>query len=104
MVLDFGVSDIPMPVFVVIHLVALVIGAFFAWKAFSAGRSAFGWAFALFGIAEILYIGYHVDVTTFLLSHTLAEVCDLVAFILVFVGIGTLSTTRSGAAGTSTRM
>lgn len=88
MVLDFGVSSIPMPVFMAVHLAGFAIGASLAYKSFGAGASGrlFGWAFTLFAIAEILYMGYHLSITTFLLSHTLAEVLDLVAFITAFVG------------------
>src|SRR5687768_10891421 len=87
MVLDLGVSSIPMPVFMIVHLAGFSIGAALAYKAFgSANGHLFGWAFSLFAIAEVLYMGYHLGITTFLLSHTLAEVLDLVAFILAFVG------------------
>lgn len=87
MVLDLGVSSIPMPVFMIVHVSAFVIGATLAYKAFGGTNGRlFGWAFALFAAAEVLYMGYHVGVTTFLLSHTLAEVLDLVAFILAFAG------------------
>ena len=51
--------------FLVVHLAAFLIGAFFASRAFSVGSSRLGWGFTLFAIAEML---------------------DLVAFILVFVG------------------
>ena len=87
MVLDLGVSSIPMPVFMAVHLTAFAIGATLAYKAFhgESGR-LFGWAFSLFAVAEVLYMGYHLGVTTFLLSHTLAEVLVLVAFVLAFLG------------------
>ena len=87
MVLDLGVSNIPMPVFMLVHLSGFAIGAYLARKSF-AGQNGrlFGWAFSLFAVAELLYMGYHLSITTFLLSHTLAEVLDLVAFILAFVG------------------
>lgn len=87
MVLDLGVSNIPMPVFMFVHLTAFAIGATLAYKAFNGTNGRlFGWAFSLFAVAEILYMGYHLSMTTFLLSHTLAEVLNLVAFILVFTG------------------
>lgn len=87
MVLDLGVSNFPMFVFMIVHLSALAIGATLAYKAFSgANGHLFGWAFTLFGVAEVLYMGYHVGATTFLLSHTLAEVLNLAAFILAFAG------------------
>ena len=43
-------------------------------------------SFALFSVAEVLYMTYHLDWTVFLFAHTLAEVADLAAFILIFVG------------------
>ena len=87
MVLDLGVSNIPMPVFMLVHLSGFAIGVYLARKAFTGynGR-LFGWAFSLFALAEIIYMGYHLSITTFLLSHTLAEVLNLVAFILAFMG------------------
>ena len=78
------VTSIPAPVFLLIHLVAFLIGAYFAWRAFNAGASLLGWAFSLFALAEISYMTYHLDWTVFLFAHTISEVLDLVAFILVF--------------------
>ena len=51
---DF-VNNIPAPVFVLIHLTAFAIGAYFAWRSFGAGASTLGWAFSLFALAEISY-------------------------------------------------
>ena len=78
------VNQIPAPVFLVIHLTAFLIGAYFAWRSFGAGASLLGWGFALFALAEISYMTYHLDWTVFLFAHTISEVLDLVAFILVF--------------------
>jgi hypothetical protein len=75
----------PPAFFIVVHLAAFVIGAFFASRAFNAGSSTLGWGFVLFAIAEVVYMTYHLDWTVFLFAHTIAEVLDLVAFILVFV-------------------
>ena len=33
-----------------------------------------------------MYVTYHVDWTVFLFAHTVAEVLNLVAFVLVFAG------------------
>lgn len=99
MVLDLGVSNIPMPVFMAVHLSALAVALYLASRSFSGpAGSTFGWAFSLFAVAEVLYMGYHVGITTFLLSHTLAEVLDLVAFILAFVGASQSVLSRRGAA------
>ncbi len=78
------INDLPMGFFLAVHLTALAIGAFFAWTAFKRDLPLLGWAFALFALAEATYTTYHLDWTVFLFAHTIAEVLDLVAFILVF--------------------
>jgi hypothetical protein len=82
------VNQIPAAVFLVIHLTAFLIGAYFAWRSFGAGSSLLGWGFALFAIAEISYMTYHLDWTVFLFAHTLSEVFDLLAFIAIFTAVG----------------
>jgi hypothetical protein len=82
------VNQIPAPVFLAIHLTAFLIGAYFAWRSFGTGASILGWGFALFALAEISYMTYHLDWTVFLFAHTISEVLDLVAFILVFSAVG----------------
>ena len=87
MVLDFGVSNLPMEVFMAVHISAFFIAIILAWKAANIGAPAtLRTAFVLFAAAELLYMGYHLKITTFLLSHTLAEAIDLLAFILAFLG------------------
>jgi hypothetical protein len=90
---DF-VNNIPAPVFLLIHLVAFGIGAYFAWRSFNADAPLLGWGFSLFALAEISYMTYHLDWTVFLFAHTISEVLDLVAFILVFA-----AATQRGLAG-----
>jgi hypothetical protein len=80
---DF-VNQVPAPVFLLIHLTAFLIGAFFAWRSFGVGATLLGTAFSLFALAEISYMTYHLDWTVFLFAHTVSEVLDLVAFVLVF--------------------
>jgi hypothetical protein len=81
---DF-INAIPAPIFLLIHLTAFAIGAYFAWRSFNADAGLLGWGFALFALAEISYMTYHLDWTIFLFAHLLSEVFDLVAFILIFV-------------------
>jgi hypothetical protein len=81
---DF-VNQIPAPVFLAIHLVAFLVGAYFAWRSFGAGATTLGWAFSLFALSEITYMTYHLDWTVFLFAHTISEVLDLLAFISIFV-------------------
>ncbi len=87
--MPFGefINVLPPVFFILVHLVALLIGAYFAYQSFSAGAATFGWGFVLYALAEIFYITYHVDLTVVLFAHTLAEVLDLFAFIVLFVGI-----------------
>jgi hypothetical protein len=88
------VNDIPAAVFLVIHIAAFAIGAGLAWKAFTRDLTLLGYAFSLFALAEISYMTYHLDWTVFLFAHTISEVLDLVAFILV--GAATLRVARAG--------
>jgi hypothetical protein len=90
---DF-VNNIPPVGFLAIHIVLFLIGAYSAWRMFGAGVSMLGWAFSLFALAEISYMTYHLDWTVFLFAHTISEVLDLVAFVLVFV-----AATRTAIAG-----
>ena len=93
---DF-VNQLPAPVFLAIHLVAFLIGAYFAWRSFSIGSTILGTAFSLFALAEISYMTYHLDWTVFLFAHTISEVLDLFAFILVFVAATQQVARRSAA-------
>jgi hypothetical protein len=96
---DF-VNQIPAPIFLLIHLTAFAIGAYFAYRSFGAGVPLLGWAFSLFALAEISYMTYHLDWTVFLFAHTISEVLNLVAFILVFTAtVGRTVTAMSGSEG-----
>lgn len=80
------VNALPPAFFLVVHVAAFIIGAYFASRAFGTSSTTLGWGFTLFAIAELVYMTYHLDWTVFLFAHTIAEVLDLVAFILVFAG------------------
>ena len=80
---DF-VNAIPPIGFLAIHILLFATGAYFAWRSFGAGATTLGWAFSLFALAEISYMTYHLNWTTFLFAHTISEVLDLGAFVLVF--------------------
>lgn len=81
---DF-VNQIPPIGFLIVHVVLFSAGAYFAWRAYGAGATILGAAFSLFALAEISYMTYHLDWTVFLFAHTISEVLDLFAFVLVFV-------------------
>jgi hypothetical protein len=93
---DF-VNQIPAPVFLAIHLVGFLVGAYFAWRSFGAGATTLGWAFSLYALAEISYMTYHLDWTVFLFAHTISEVLDLLAVVLVFVAATQRALVGSGA-------
>jgi hypothetical protein len=83
---DF-VNLIPAPVFLLIHLTAFAVGAWFAWRSFEADAPLLGWGFALYALGELVYMTYHLDWTVFLFAHTISEVLNLAAVALVFVGV-----------------
>lgn len=82
---DF-INEFPWGFFLVVHIALFAVGAFFALRAFENGAGAMGWGFASFALAEIVYMTYHVNITQFLFSHTIAEVLDGLAFVAIFVG------------------
>lgn len=79
------INELPTGFFLVVHIAAFALGAGFAWLSFKRELSVLGGAFSLFALAEVTYMTYHLDWTVFLFAHTIAEVLDLVAFVLVFV-------------------
>jgi hypothetical protein len=78
------VNDLPTGFFLIVHIAAFAIGAGFAWLAYKRELGLLGAAFSLFAVAELVYMTYHLDWTVFLFAHTIAEVLDLGAFVLVF--------------------
>ena len=80
------INELPTEFFLAVHLAAFAAGALFAWLAFKRELSLLGAGFALYAAAEVVYMTYHLDWTVFLFAHTIAEVLDLGAFVLVFAG------------------
>ncbi len=83
---DF-INKIPPAGFIVIHIVLALVGVMLWRKASGAGNAAAARGFLLFVIAELVYLTYHFDVTTFLFAHTVAEVCDAFAFLSIGMGL-----------------
>jgi hypothetical protein len=93
------VNQLPTGFFLAVHIAAFALGAWFAWAAFKKELVGLGWAFSLFAAAEVSYMTYHLDWTVFLFAHTISEVLDLSAFILVFASaVLELAGTRRAAA------
>ena len=80
------INDLPTGFFLVVHIAAFAVGAGFAWVAFKRELSLLATAFTLFAAAELTYMTYHLDWTVFLFAHTIAEVLDLAAVVLIFAG------------------
>ena len=81
---DF-VNAIPPIGFLAIHILLFATGAYFAWRSFGAGATTLGWAFSLFALAEISYMTYHLNWTTFLFARTISvwrNEADMMAFVL----------------------
>ncbi|HET9437583.1 MAG TPA: hypothetical protein VFO64_05235 [Gaiellaceae bacterium] len=81
------VNELPTEFFLTVHVAAFALGAGFAWLAFTRELNLLGWAFSLFAAAEVSYMTYHLDWTVFLAAHTVSEVLDLAAFVLVFTAV-----------------
>ena len=75
------------PVFLIIHAALALMGIFLWRRASAAANPSAARAFLLYVIAEVAYITYHLDITAFHFAHTLAEVCDGLAFLSFGTGI-----------------
>ena len=86
--MPFGsfINSFPPALFLLVHLAGFAVGVFFAYRSFNADARLLGWGFALYAVAEIVYMTYHLNWTVFLFAHTIAEVLDLAAFALIFAG------------------
>jgi hypothetical protein len=83
---DF-INAFPWWFFLLVHVALFAVGAYFAYRSFEGGNRGFGWGFTLFALAEVSYMTYHVNVTQFLFAHTVSEVLDGLAFVVVFVAL-----------------
>ncbi|MFW6078465.1 MAG: hypothetical protein ACODAE_02515 [Gemmatimonadota bacterium] len=98
------INVIPPGAFVAIHAALLLVGVYLAYRSYGAGASTFGLAFVLYALAEVFYLTYHLDLTVILFAHTVAEVLNAVAFVMLFtagvsraVGSRPEAATRAGA-------
>jgi hypothetical protein len=65
--------------FIIIHSLLILVGWFLARKTHNKG-------FLLFVLAEFAYITYHLGATHFLFAHVIAEVCDVLALVVIALG------------------
>lgn len=97
------VNKFPWGFFFAVHVVLFIVGAYFASRSYSAGETWLGVGFTLFAVAELVYLTYHINITTFLFAHTIAEVLDALAFVSIFAAAVShaLVSTGSGSAGSA---
>ena len=79
------INTLPPAFFLAVHLIGFLLGALFAYRAFEGTARLMGLGFSLYALAELVYMTYHLDWTVFLFAHTISEVLDLLAFVLLFV-------------------
>lgn len=96
---DF-INQFPWGFFLIVHVALFAAGAYFAYRSFDAGETILGTGFTLFALAEAVYATYHVNITLFLFAHTIAEVLDGAAFLLIFVAAARHSLVRATPATT----
>ena len=94
---DF-INDLPQWFFLLVHVVIFLFAIVYGARAFGSGDQGFAWGFTLLALGEISYLTYHVNLTLFLLAHTISEVLVLLA-ILVLAG----SAARRGVFGRTVR-
>lgn len=84
--IPFGafVGVLPPVLFLVLHLAAFAAGAYFAFRAFGAAHSSLGWGFTLFALAQLVYVGYFLDLTVLLFAHTIGQLLLATAVVLIY--------------------
>lgn len=83
--------------FIIIHSTLICVAFWLARKTKTNG-------FLLFVLAELSYITYHAGLTHFLFAHTIAEVLDILALIMIAAALsvrshGTPAPAAGGSAG-----
>jgi hypothetical protein len=98
------INRLPWGFFLAVHVALFALGAYLAWRGFSARDRLMGTGFLLFAVGEVAYASYHVNITQFLFAHTIAEVLVGVAFVLLFaafarrgIGVATAAREQVGA-------
>ncbi|HWC33066.1 MAG TPA: hypothetical protein VG709_08065 [Actinomycetota bacterium] len=88
------INDVPQWFFLLVHVAIFVVAAVLAVRAFGVDARGVGWGFALFALAEVSYLTYHLNVTLFLLAHTVSEVFVLIGILLIGAGVVRKGTAR----------
>lgn len=76
---------LPNEAYMLVHVIALILGALLAKKAFSMSKQAWGWLFAFYAISELVHLLAHFGIVVLPFSHLVQEVLLLVGFIMVYM-------------------
>jgi hypothetical protein len=89
------INRVPWGFFMLVHVTLFLLAAFFALRMFQSEQGRFGLGFALFAVAELSYMTYHVNATLFLFAHTISEVLVGGAIVALFAAIANAGLLRS---------
>lgn len=74
---------LPNEAYMLVHVIALLLGLWLAWKANELKKTSWSILFAFYAISEFVHLLSHLGVTTLPFSHLVQEVLLLIGFILV---------------------
>lgn len=98
------INRVPWGFFMLVHVALFALAVVFALRMFQSDHELFGIGFAIFALAEVSYMTYHVNITLFLFAHTISEVLVLSGLVTLFAGFvrhGLLSDVHEPVAVTS---
>jgi hypothetical protein len=79
------INRVPWGLFMVVHVALFALAVVVALRMFQADHELFGLGFAIFALAEVSYMTYHVNLTLFLFAHTVSEVLVLGGLATLFI-------------------
>ena len=74
--------------FIVIHSTLILVALWLSRRVRTGGNARAANGFMLFVLAELSYITYHAHLTHFLFAHTLSEVLDISALVVIGRSLG----------------
>jgi hypothetical protein len=80
------INGVPWGFFMLVHVVLFALAVVFAMRMFQSDHELVGVGFAVFALAEVSYMTYHVNITLFLFAHTISEVLVLGGLVTLFAG------------------
>ena len=95
------INKVPWGFFMLVHVALFALAVVFALRMFQSDQQLFGLGLAIFALAELSYMTYHVNLTLFLFAHTISEVLVLAGLVTLFAGFvrqGTLAPLATVAA------